>query len=471
MTGSSWSGRRVLVHGLGLFGGGVGAARYLARLGAEVTVTDLRSATALAESLALLSDVEHRAVLGEHRTEDFDAAELIVANPAVRPDHPLLARARARGARITTEIELFLEAVRARVVAVTGTQGKSSTVHLTAGLLEHLGYRTHVGGNIGGSLLSELEEIRATDVVVLELSSYQLELLPQSGLPQAEVNVRCAEAIAITNVLEDHLERHGTRAAYARAKRRIFELLRPDGVALVPSEGDGLGSWELEGARLLAFADRSARPDAPESEERGPERLSARDDAFWLDGERLAGFDDLHLPGRFQRKNALVALGLARLLGAEAGRLPQALAAQRGLEHRLEPLGTRAGRRIYDNGVSTTPDSTVAALEALDPGVSVLLGGRAKKLSLESLVTCLRTREARVFTFGQDGATLAGACRSGGVEAHGFSTLEQAVEAALAQTPPGRALLFSPACASFDAYPNFRARALAFRALLPPRDP
>src|SRR5262245_25095300 len=163
--------------GLGSFGGGVGAARYLAGLGAEVCATDLRGAEGLAPALAALAGLPVRTVLGGHRREDFRQAELVVANPAVRPDDAYLREARAAGARITSEIELFLEAARGRLACVTGTQGKSSTCNLLAAFLEGSGFRSHLGGNIGGSLLEAVSEIGPEDVVVLELSSYQLEAL------------------------------------------------------------------------------------------------------------------------------------------------------------------------------------------------------------------------------------------------------------------------------------------------------
>jgi UDP-N-acetylmuramoylalanine--D-glutamate ligase len=169
-------------------------------------------------------------VLGEHRSADFERADVVIANPAVRPDDPLLAAARATGAEITSEIELFLEAVRAPVVAVTGTQGKSSTCHLTHGLIARCGRRAHLGGNIGASLLPRLPEILPEDVVVLELSSYQLEAL-HAGRRAAR-----ATAVAIVNILQDHLERHETVERYAAAKLRILELLAPDGTAILPAD-------------------------------------------------------------------------------------------------------------------------------------------------------------------------------------------------------------------------------------------
>ncbi len=442
------AGKRVLVMGLGSFGGGAGAVRYLAGLGARVVATDMRPAAGLARTLAELGDLPVEFVLGEHRRADFEAAEIVVVNPAVRPGDPLLAAARAAGARLTSEIELFLEAVRARVVAITGTQGKSSTTHLTHALLAGCGRRAHLGGNIGASLLPALPTIHEGDFVVLELSSYQLEALGGTGTAAR------AEAVAVVNVLQDHLERHGTLEAYAAAKRRILELLRPGGHALLPLDDARCASWTVAGTRLDFSTSDTGHG------------LHLRAGEFRLDGEVLARVEDLALPGDFQRANALVALGLARVLGLEAAALARALPTVRGLEHRLQDLGSVRERRVIDNAVSTTPDSTVSALLALPPGTVLVLGGRQKRLPLTELCAVARARVAHAVAFGEAGPVFAAALREAGVPVEVAASVEEAVPLALARGARGAHVLFSPAGSSFDAYANFQERAAAFRAAL-----
>jgi UDP-N-acetylmuramoylalanine--D-glutamate ligase len=442
------AGQRVVVMGLGSFGGGAGAARYLAQLGAHVRVTDQRSAVDLRGSLTSLADLPLEYTLGGHRPEDFRSAEWVVVNPAVRPSDPLLTIAREGGARLTSEIELFLEAVPARVVAITGTQGKSSSTHMTHALLAGAGFRAHRGGNIGGSLLPLLGEIGREDVVVLELSSYQLELL--SGRPTAAR----IEAVAVVNILADHLERHGSLEAYVAAKRRILELLVPGGFALLPREDARLAGWPVNGRKLLFGA-----ADAGDG-------LFLRAGEFRAGTECLGRIEDLALPGAFQRSNALVALGLARCLGATPERLAATLPDIRGLEHRLQDLGTFHGHRVIDNAVSTTPDSTLSALEALAPGVVLLLGGKAKRLPLDELARAARTRVSLAIAFGQAGPDFATALRAEGVPVEVVPSVEAAVALALERGTPGCEVLFSPAAASFDAYANFEERATAFRRTL-----
>ncbi len=453
------AGKRVLVMGLGSFGGGAGATRFLVEQGARVTVTDQRPAGELRGSLEALAGAPVEYVLGEHRAADFECAEIVVANPAVPPHHPLLERARSSGARITSEIELFLERVHARVVCVTGTQGKSSTCHLVASLLRGAGVPALLGGNFGGSLLSELGRIRPEEGVVLELSSYQLEAL-EDPLSLGE-RIDRVVAVAVVNVLADHLERHGSVEAYAAAKRRILDLVSPDGIAILPREDPWASRFEPARGRKLEF---SVEPGAGTS--------LWIDEGRFLSGDEVLGrVADLRLHGGFQRSNALVALGLARALGAEPDRLAQALGEIRGLAHRLEPLGRRRGREVFDNGVSTTPDSTISALKALEPEVCLVLGGRAKKgLALDGLAEAARGRVALAVCFGEARELFSQALAARGIRTESTATLEEAVQVAFERSPAGCAVLFSPAGSSFDAFTNFRARAEAFRALLPPRD-
>lgn len=446
--------RRALVMGLGRFGGGLGAARWLARRGARVLVTDQAPPEELADSVAALAGLDVELVLGGHREEDFRRAELVVANPAVRPDHPLLQAARAAGARVTSEIELFLEASPARALCVTGTQGKSSTCHLLAALLERSGFRVHLGGNIGGSLLERLETIGPDDRVVLELSSYQLEAFAEP----APGSTRRVDAVAITNVLADHLERHASVEAYCAAKLRILSLPRAGGQACLPGEDGRMWGADAPGLRRIAHWPADAAP--------ATNGVRHDDERFTLDGEELGRVRDLALPGRFQRRNAALALALARLSGADPRDLARALPTIPGLPHRLEDLGLVRGRRVWDNGVSTTPDSTVAALADVARGCTLLAGGKRKALDYGGLVRAAAAHEARVVTFGAAAEELALAFGSGGVACESEPRFEHAVARALELTPLGGELLFSPACASFDAFPNFLARARAFRALL-----
>lgn len=454
-----FDGLPVTVMGLGLFGGGATVARHLARRGARVTVTDQRSEAELAPAVRSLDGVPLRFVLGEHRTEDFTRTGLVVANPAVSPKSPYLAAARSAGVPITSEAALFLESCPARIAAVTGTQGKSSTCHTLHQLLRGAGLSAHLGGNIGHSLLDEVERMRPEDVVVLELSSYQLEVLPaELGTPGARPRV---EAVCCVNVLPDHLERHGSVQEYARAKGRILELaLAAGGTAVLPAEDPWVAGWSVPGlARVGAWFHRVV-----------PDALHFADGDFRFGTEVFGRVDELRLPGAFQRENTLLALGLARLLGAAPERLAAAVPELRGLPHRLEDLGLFDGHRVIDNGVSTTPDSTTSAVLSMRPGFTLLVGGKAKELPLDELVLACKGRVRAVIVFGAAADKFVPAFEAGGIEVHTAPGVRAAVALAFEHMLAGEELLFSPACASFDAYLNFRERALDFRAALPAGD-
>jgi UDP-N-acetylmuramoylalanine--D-glutamate ligase len=353
---------------------------------------------------------------------------------------------------------LFLEACPARIAAVTGTQGKSSTCHTLAQILAASGFRVHLGGNIGGSLLDRSREMRAEDVAVVEISSYQLEALPEDLGDEATPRV---EVVAVTNVLADHIERHGSIEAYAAAKRLILRLAaRVRGTAVLSAEDPRLSRWSEPGLRRLdVFCVRASDSG-----------LNFSDGRFRMDREVLGRLSDLKIPGVFQRENTLIALGMARLLGADPERLASAIAGVRALPHRLEDLGSRCGHRVWDNGVSTTPDSTLSVLHSIAPGCTLLCGGKAKDLPLDELVQTARGRVRRVVAFGSAADRFGSAFRAAGIETWAAPTVESAVTTAFERMEPGEELLFSPAAASFDAYLNFRERAIAFRNALPPPD-
>lgn len=491
-----WSGKAVTVMGLGLFGGGLGAAAFALRKGARVTVTDLRGPETLAAALKSLGELPGaesiELVLGEHRDADFAEADIVVANPAVPPTARHLGVARSGGARVTSAIELLLGELTCRVVAITGTHGKSSTVHFTAALLRaSLGadVRVVLGGNIGGSLLGEIESLGPKDVVVLELSSYQLENLSAEFVAAASRH-RAVDVAAITTIGVDHLARHGSVEVYRAAKLRI--------ALLTGQAGSNAG-------QVIAGADEETalRQLLPES----AKLALIGGDVPPTEASVLA---QLQVPGDFQRKNLRVALAVARSLGAMETQLVSAVPALTGLPHRMEHLTqwtmTPNGRPlfVYDNGVSTTPESTVAALESVSDESSagdlrlVLVGGQAKRgCDMEALGRTAAALGWVLVPFGAASAELAamaaatGAALAGGGQDRdgGCPGVEEAVERALRwlSEGPGSSLecgagqqasqgesdsvhlLFSPACASFDRYSNFEERALAFRSALATR--
>jgi len=428
--------RRVLVLGLGAHGGGIGAARALAtRHGARVTVSDLRDADALPEARAELADLPLEWELGGHPDRLLDAHEVVVVNPAVPWDAPFLEAARRRGLALTTEVSLAL-ALRPEVpaFAVTGTHGKSTCAALTAWALRGLPGRTLLAGNLGGSLLEAIAGLDREDRLVLELSSFQLEALEAPpGWP----------AVAgLTNLGADHLDRHGTRAAYAAAKRRLLAFQGPEGLALAPEGAPGAAEWAA-----------AARGRA---ELVGP--------AFLAD----LGLDEAALPcgEPFRRGGLRLAARAAQALGLPPEDLGQALAGFPGLPHRMAELPAPPGVRIVDNGVATHPEATAAPLRdgGCRPPIVLLAGGADKGLDLSGLAAAARGRVARAHLHGAGGRRLAAALAEVGVPHRLHDDARSAFTAALEGLVRGETLLFSPSFASFDEFRNFRERAAAFGA-------
>jgi UDP-N-acetylmuramoylalanine--D-glutamate ligase len=450
--GAAGARRRALVLGLGRFGGGREAARFLLRRGWRLRISDAAPPETLAESMAAVTEaaaacgedaIQWR--LGPPEPELLDGVELLVVNPAVGDAHPLLARARERGVACTQEVSLFLDHYFGRVVLVTGTNGKSSTTTLLAAALQAAGHDVLAGGNLGRSLLACEAEWRTGQVAVVEISSFQLERLD----PRRQ---RVAGSV-ITRVTVDHLDRHGTLAAYQRAK------------AVAAAAADDFLVHGAEDPVACAFATRARRRVTFTRGRPGPGQVGCDDG--WIttrllaDGERVLHVDALHVLGAFQHENVQAAFAAARLLGADAGRAAVGLVQQRPLPHRLQLLFRQDGIALYDNGVSTEALSTLSALETLAMPVRWVGGGKSKDGDYRRVAALLGPRLASAHLFGSAATPLAAELQ-GRVPVTTGVTVEEALAAAWRHARPGDGVLFSPAFASFDQFPNFRARAQRF---------
>ena len=426
-----WNGRRVTVMGLGRHGGGVAVARYLAQRGAEVTISDTADRELLDASLQQLSDVPIAAIkLGGHDPHGFARAEFVVVNPAVRFDHPLLQLARTAGATLTSEIEVFLRACPAEIIGVTGSNGKSTTCSMIAQILAASGRRTWLGGNIGRSLLAELDEIQEQDWVVLELSSFQLaHLSDDAPLPRFAV---------VTNCTPNHLDWHSEFSHYAEAKQRLVRDAPADAVAVLNA-----GDAEVRGWRALAAG------------------------TVWA-GWASARVPALRVPGEHNRQNAACAAAVAEAAGVNEATICRALGDFQGLEHRLQWVGELAGRRFYNDSKSTTPAATLAALAALAGPVWLLAGGHAKGASFDELARSVVGRAQGASLFGASRETIQACIRAQRAEFDVNSTeqLGDALAWCWTRSQPGDSILLSPACASYDQFRDFEARGQAFCRLV-----
>lgn len=434
--------QRVLVMGLGRFGGGLGVTRWLAGQGARVTVTDTAPAEKLAASVAALRDLidAGRVVLrlGAHDERDFTSHDVVIANPAVpRPwENPLLNAARAAGVPITTEIRLVTERLdRRRVIGITGSAGKSTTSAMIHHALLRLGHRAHLGGNIGGSLLDRLtpgadDPIGASDLVVLELSSAQLHWLG-AGVGQPGAPAWSPRVAVITNIAPNHLDWHGTFEQYRESKMNITRAQGP-GDVLIRSD-------ELLPARVIP----------------------------------------LRVPGGHNQRNAWTASHAASAMTeCSPDEAAAALADFPGLPHRLQLVAEHDGVRYYNDSKSTTPEATLLAVASFDDParVHLIVGGSDKGADL-SPIARLGPRLGGLYAIGLTGRRIIDlaervsfvvGCDAASSTRHAVyaETLERAVAAAMARLRPGDVLLLSPGCASLDQFANYEARGEAFAALV-----
>jgi UDP-N-acetylmuramoylalanine--D-glutamate ligase len=429
------AGRKVTVMGLGRFGGGVGVARWLASLppvgqGADVLVTDTQSAGKLDASVKQLTDLTARRLvslrLGEHNVADFTTCDLVIANPAVaRPwDDRYLRAAAAAGVPITTEIRLLTERIsRQQVIGITGSAGKSTTTAMIHHILLKAGLRAHLGGNIGGTLLTELPRIEPDDWIVLELSSAMLYWLGE-GIGWTDAPGWSPRVAVLTNISANHIDWHGSYAHYQDSKRNIFKYQNAGG----------------------ADSDRRVTIEA------------LRDPAPPI---------ALKLPGKHNQTNARLAIEAVRqATGLGHEQTAPLLADFPGLPHRLQLVAEGAGLTFYNDSKSTTPEATVLAVAAFDDPAKVhLIAGGYDKGSDLTPIAQLAARTAGLYTIGKTGQSLAANASQLGRAAF-CETLDTAVDRAFDRMETGDILVLSPGCASWDQFTNYEARGEAFIRLV-----
>jgi UDP-N-acetylmuramoylalanine--D-glutamate ligase len=444
-------GRRVVV--LGLARSGVAAARFLADAGAVVAAYDRRPARELADAIAALGarpvhlalGVDERAALAL-----LDGAEVLVTSPSISPSFPTtdawlrtaLRDAEARGAMLVSEIDLFLRLTAARVLAVTGTKGKTTTAALAAAMLEAAGMRHALGGNIGVPLIERVEELTADDWAVLELSELQLPTIS-----------RGADIAVYTNIGADHLDRHASVEAYRAVKARLGELTAARGGAVVLNAGDP-GCVEL-GSALIGEVHWYGVDQPPlEASTRGGEVL--------LEGEPLLPAADVPLPGRHMLANVLAAVLGTSLAGAPREAIAEAIRGFAGVPHRLETVREVRGVRYVNDSQATIPEAAIAGLEAFEAPIVVIAGGEHKGLDYAAFADAIAVRARAAILVGETADELERLIGDR-VPVRRTRQIDEAVQLASGFAQPGDVVLLAPAAASFDMFADYAARGDAFR--------
>lgn len=423
--------------GLGRFGGGVGVTRWLVGQGARVRVTDSADATSLSESLQRLEGLDVELQLGGHPLSLLDGATHVVINPAIDPARSeFVAEARRRDLTLTSEIGLFIERCPGTLVTVTGSVGKSTTAAMIADILRtDADHRVWLGGNIGGSLLEYVGEMRQSDRIVLELSSYQLEML-------GALNWRPHVSV-ITPLIEHHLDRHGTLEQYIGCKLNMVRGQRPQDVVVLHSQA----------AQLLEELTLSC----------GAAHRVIVTEAHHLRGR-------LRVVGDHQLENAAMALAASAALALPEHLADAALERFSGLPHRLEVIGSFQGVTFINDSKATTPEASCRALEAMGSRVVLLAGGADGGSHLEEWSQHIGQRARAVICFGKSRDRISAAIQSASevsdLRLERVEGLEEGVELARSIGRRDDVVLLSPGCASYDAYPNYEHRGNHFRRIV-----
>ncbi len=444
-------GKKVLVMGLGRFGGGVDAVRYAAQAGARVIVTDKAAAEQLQESMAQLRDLpDIEFHVGRHEAEDFASADVVVANPAVPPDNEFLQIARRHGRRVTSQVGLFFQACPAQIIGITGANGKSTTTTLTAHLLERArpqspepAYeKVWLSGNIGDHpLLTILDQIGPRDLVVLEISSFQVEQLTE---------VRKAPHVSLlTNLTPNHLDRYGTFEAYCAAKEGLFQWQPRD------ARAPAISLFNAEDAIACTWYQKYRRQSG---------RLCRKFSADDVSAEIRAAYV---LPGRANLANLAAALAISRCFGIQDSAIRDCLPDFKALPHRLELVGETRGVRWYNDSKATTPEGTMVALAAFECPKILIAGGYDKHIPFEELGNRIVRSAKATILIGQAAGKIAEAIRAGGgADVRFVGSLAEAVDLAHQLAVPGDVVLLSPACASYDMFENYQQRGHLFAQLV-----
>ena len=445
--GVELAGKRVLVVGLARTG--VATAQFCLERGARVAATEEQPEEKVAEAAAKLRGLGVELELGGHRRETFLQQDLIIPSPGVPFDMPHLVAARSHGVRIWSEIELAWRSLRGRLVAVTGSNGKTTTTALIGHILKSAGLPTLVGGNIGTPLISLVELSSDAAVTVAEVSSFQLEAV-EAFHPEVGV---------LLNITPDHLDRHASYEDYVKAKGRIFENQDEHDAAVI--NADDPEAARLPPAHAQVYWTSRARRVAAGAYLREGQVVFRRDGADTVVMPR----EEIPLRGEHNVENVLAATAAAALCGVSAPAIAAAVRSFAGVEHRLEFVAEIRGVSFYNDSKATNVDATLKALDAFATHLWVILGGKDKGSDYTVLADLLQRRARLVLLIGAAAEKISKQLE-GVVPMEQAGTLERAVRAAFERAQPGDVILLAPACASFDQFQNYEHRGRVFKQIV-----
>lgn len=452
LTMKNWNGTRTLI--LGAARQGIALARWLSRHGSDVTLSDARSLDELAPARESLADTTVKWAAGGHPLDLLDRTDVLCLSGGVPLTLPIVQEALRRGLPLSNDTQIFMEAVPCRTVGITGSAGKTTTTTLVGNMAKlAYGGRAFVGGNIGDPLINYVDDMRAEDIAILEISSFQLEQMTLSP-----------NIAAVLNVTPNHLDRHGTMEAYTSAKARILEFQGEKDSAILGH--DDTGAWSLRDkvrGNLLTFSLRDL-DEGLNGAYLHEGLLNLRDGNAYLP---LLLREKIKLPGDHNVANVLAAFTIGHAAGLKLDDMLEAVEEFRGVPHRLELVRELHGVRWYNGSIATAPERSMADIHSFDEPIVLMLGGRDKDLPWDGISKLIHQRVDHVVLFGEAAGLIekaisaAGGTRSGDLRR--AKNLEQAVAIAAEVASAGDIVLFSPGGTSYDEFKDFAERGEAFR--------
>jgi len=440
--------KRVLVVGLGK--SGVASALFLKARGARVTVSDTKSPDQLRDEIPILLDHGITVETGGHGERTFRGQDLIVVSPGVPVDAPPLVQARTAGEPVIGEIELAAQNLTGPIVAITGSNGKTTTTTLAGEILAAGGLPVAVGGNIGTPAISLVEGASRETVIVLEVSSFQLETI-QTFRPKLAV---------ILNITPDHLDRHRTFRTYVDAKARIFENQQPDDFAVL-NEDDPTCRTLRDRTRAEVFW-FSRKQEVQNGAWVRDGKILFRDGSGQSEVMLVS---EIPLKGAHNVENVLAGVCAGALMGCEPAKIRKAIQEFKAVEHRLEYVATIKGVEYFNDSKATNVDATIKALESFPKNIHLILGGKDKGSDYTVLNDLLRERVKRVYTIGAAAEKIESQIK-GAAEIVHAETLDNAIRRAAAVAQSGDVVLLAPACASFDQFQSYNHRGRVFKEVV-----
>lgn len=458
-SGMEWRDKRLAVVGLGV--SNIPLIRYLVNQGAKVTVCDRQKPAELENRLAQIAGLPVSFKLGDGYLDDLGDCDTIFLSPGVPKDLPQIQGLREQGVAFSSEMQVFYELCPAPIVGITGSSGKTTTTTLIGEILAQIdGRRTFVGGNIGNSLLAEIPSIRPQDLVVLELSSFQLELLPYSP-----------SYALVTNITPNHLDVHKSMENYIDAKRHIYSFQSPSDFVVLNYDNTTTKAFAEDCPGQVCFFSRLEEPKRGVFLRNG--MITVRDMGFAQGREEvLCSIGAVRLLGVHNWENVLAAVAVSALCGATPAAIVQSIATFAGVPHRLEPVDEINGVRYYNDSIATSPARAIAGIRAFNDPIILIAGGYDKQLSFDSLAKTII--DAKVKAVVLTGVT-ADKIEQAILEEQGSTqgplicradSFDGAVLKAAKLGKPGDVVLMSPACASYDMFRNFEERGARFREIV-----